>query len=274
MSNNSSVPSIAAQNIRPLRHAKRRGLSLTANLVAGDVVWHVTLEKVSATGMGFRGTADLAAAQKVEVQLPSGRALAAVVCWVGKGGRIGVKLAARLQNDDPLLLSDGIADAPEATHAKPGNGAVPYRFGPVSSQGTGRSILVADGFRSICYLMKSILEKDGNTVDFVENGLALVDAARLKAYDVVVIDSQLPLMSGDVAAAQIRTLPAPFGHCSIIAVAPETLHNAKDSVADAYLTKPIRPARLLEQVAAVRARREQALQSQVESFMARASNAA
>jgi CheY-like chemotaxis protein len=275
MSNISSVPpTIAAQNIRRLRQAKRRGLSLTANLVANGVVSHVTLENVSATGMGFRSAPDLAVAQNVEVQLPSGRLMAAIICWVGKGGRIGVKLAARLQKDDPLLLCDGIADVPDATHAKPANGAAPYQFGPVSSQGTGRSILIADGFRSICYLMKSVLEKDGNTVDFVENGLALVDAAGLKAYDVVVIDSQLPLMTGDVAAARIRSLPAPFSLCSIIAVAPETLHNAKGSVADAYLAKPIRPARLLEQVAAVRARREQELQNAAHSFMARASNAA
>jgi CheY-like chemotaxis protein len=263
--------------VRVLRHAKRRGLSMVVNLIADDVVRHVTLENVSASGMGFLCQSDLPHSGAVQVQLPDGRLLSAVVCWVGNG-RIGVKLVERLQQDDPLLLQDGAVNPSASSHAKPAATAAIARFAPVNNDRAGLNILVADAFRSISYLMKGILEKAGNNVDMVENGLELVEATRRKIYDLVLIDSHIPLMSGDVAAAQIRKLPAPFGQCSIIAVSAETLDErhfrSQGSVVDAYLAKPIRPARLLEQVAAVRARRELEQLDLAEPFMVRASNAA
>jgi CheY-like chemotaxis protein len=250
---------------------------MVVNLIADDVVRHVTLENVSASGMGFLCQSDLPHSGAVQVQLPDGRLLSAVVCWVGNG-RIGVKLVERLQQDDPLLQQDGAVNPSVSSHAKPAATAAIARFAPANNDRAGLNILVADAFRSISYLMKGILEKAGNNVDMVENGLELVEATRRKIYDLVLIDSHIPLMSGDVAAAQIRKLPAPFGQCSIIAVSAETLDErhfrSQGSVVDAYLAKPIRPARLLEQVAAVRARRELEQLDMAEPFMARASNAA
>jgi CheY-like chemotaxis protein len=273
-----SANALEAHNVRKLRQAKRRGLSLTVNLIIGGLASPVTMENVSASGMGLRDTPDVPRSASVQVQLPCGRVLEAVVRWAGKG-RIGLNLLARLENDDPMLQGDKAGAGAQLRPAMPAEvtASVPVQFGGAAKPSGGQSILVGDGFRSICYLIKGILEKAGNTVDFVENGLALVDAARHKTYDLVLIDSHIPLLSGELAAAEIRNLPAPFSQCSIIAISAETLdqrHFRSHGAADAYLAKPIRPARLLEQVAAVRARRDLAQHTEVSQFTDRVANAA
>jgi CheY-like chemotaxis protein len=240
---------------------------MAVNLVAGDVVSHVTLENVSATGMGVRDWSGLTCPRDVQVQLPDGRLLAAIVCWAGKG-RIGVKLVERLQQDDPLLQDDGLVVFSEPDRVK----SVSVKFGMGSAKASGRNILVADAFRSVGLVIKGILEKAGNHVDVVENGLALVEAARLKVYDLVLIDSQLPLMSGAAAAARIRQMPWPSGQCSIIAVSSEPADGQRlVSAFDAHLVKPIRPTVLLDQVADTLARHEL---NSMNSVVAKVSNAA
>jgi CheY-like chemotaxis protein len=263
----------APRSIRHLRQSKRRGLAITVNLVADGVASVVTLDNVSATGVGLRGWSGLSCSGEVHIQLPDGRSLAATVCWVGSG-RIGAKLVERLHQDDPLLQNDGAEQFKVATVTS----SMSQQCHPVGKGRTGGTILVADGFRSICLLIKGVLEKAGHTVDFVENGLALVQAAGRKPYSVVLIDSHLPLMSGDVAAARIRKLAGPFGQCSIIAVSAETLDarhfRTNNSVVDGYLAKPMSPCRLLEQVTAVMARRELEQAVAVEPFRLKVANAA
>ncbi len=242
-------PQSEAQPVRRLRQSKRRGLSMTVNLVVGDVVSHVTLENVSATGMGLRDWSGLTCPRDVQVQLPDGRLLAALVCWAGKG-RIGLKLVERLHQDDPLLQD----------HASVGGcspKSVSYKFGQEFTKPGSRNILVAEALRSVGLVMKGVLEKAGNTVDLVENGLAVVEAARLKIYDLVLIDSQISLMPGDVAAARIRRMQSQSGQCAIIAVSSDP--NDAETVGpafDAHLVKPIRPAVLLDRVADTLARHE------------------
>ena len=252
------IQDIETQNVRHLRQAQRRGLSIIVNLIANGRVSHVTLENVSNTGLGLRGDFDVGDATEVQVQFPNGRMVAALVCWV-RAGRLGTKLVTRLQKDDPLLNSgDALAFSdPIPTRPTGAVMVVPFQFGSRAMSSTGSRILVGDGFRSICFLLKGILEKAGNVVDFVETGLAVVEAARLKRYDVVLVDSQIPLMSIDVVTSQIRRLPAPFNDCSIITVVTEMPESVQvldqGAMVDGYLTKPIHPAQLLEVVAAVQA---------------------
>jgi CheY-like chemotaxis protein len=271
--NSTTTQDAAPRAVRQLRQSKRRGLEIAVNLVADGVASLVVLDNVSATGIGLRGWSDLSCARDVLVQLPDGRSLAATVCWVGNG-RIGAKLVERLRQDDPLLQSDDAEQFKAATITS----SVPVPFAKVCRAGAAHNILVADGFRSISLLIKGILNKAGYTVDFVENGLALVQAASRKAYSVVLIDSHLPLMSGDIAAAHIRKLPGPFGDCSIIAVSAETLDarqcRAIHSGVDGYLAKPIHPTRLLEQVTAVIARRALEQPTEIAPYRLRVANAA
>jgi CheY-like chemotaxis protein len=236
--------------IRRLRQSKRRGLSIAVNLVAAGVVSHVTLENVSSTGMGLRDWSGLTCPRDVEVQLPDGRMLSAAVCWVGKG-RIGLRLVERLQQLDPLLQDNGLLVGLAPHRAK----SVSIKFDTESA--SARTILVADAFRSVGLLMKGILEKAGNTVDVFDNGLAVIEAVRQKAYDLVLIDSQISMMSAAVAATRIRQMPSPFGQCSIIVVSSGSADNwSHGTTFDAHLVKPIRPAALLEQVADTLARHE------------------
>jgi CheY-like chemotaxis protein len=275
------------RKIRQLRQSKRCGLSMTVNLVVDGVVSTLTLENVSATGMGLHGwphfeTGSLVSSRDVQIQLPDSRVLAVQVCWAGKG-RIGVQLVQRLRQDDPLLLRSASVEAQGPRHTKPLErlARVPFRgetaqqlFGRGIGREINKSILVADPFRSVGLLIKGILEKAGNTVDVVDNGLALVEAARSRPYDVVLIDSQISLLGGSSAVTRIRQLPAPFGGCSIIALSTDAVgrqFGTAGVVADGVLTKPIRPAALLEQVAAVRAAR--ALEAMT-TLTARVANAA
>ncbi|HUR21518.1 MAG TPA: response regulator [Vicinamibacterales bacterium] len=90
-----------------------------------------------------------------------------------------------------------------------------------------------------------MLEKEGHTVEAVDNGRLAVDAARSGTFDAVLMDVQMPEMDGIEATGIIRNDERLSGrHLPIIALTAHASDRDRqtclDSGMDAYLTKPVR----------------------------------
>jgi two-component system, sensor histidine kinase and response regulator len=89
----------------------------------------------------------------------------------------------------------------------------------------------------------TMLRKRGHEVDIVGDGVAAVAAARATAYDVVLMDIQMPEMDGFAATEAIRAMPERAG-LPIIALTAHALSGERDRCMShgmtGYLTKPFR----------------------------------
>ena len=96
-----------------------------------------------------------------------------------------------------------------------------------------------------------LLEKWGHSVTVVADGQAAVEAATSRHFDVVLMDIQMPVLSGLEAAARIRKREAGTGgHIPIVALTAHAGARNRDlclqAGMDGYVSKPIRRAELLE----------------------------
>jgi signal transduction histidine kinase/CheY-like chemotaxis protein len=109
-------------------------------------------------------------------------------------------------------------------------------------------ILVAEDTPASQLVIKTLLEKRGHRVQVVADGAEAVEAARALAFDVVLLDIQMPVMDGYEAARRIRDLPAPFGEAAIIALTAQAMPSDRQKALAAGMTdhasKPVRPALL------------------------------
>ena len=116
-------------------------------------------------------------------------------------------------------------------------------------------LLVVDDNKINQRLAIVLLETEGHQVDVASNGREAVEAAMRERYDAILMDIQMPVMDGVQATRRIRALPAPRCDVPIVALTADALAGAdqryKAAGMDAYLSKPLDPARLFEQLAAV-----------------------
>lgn len=117
----------------------------------------------------------------------------------------------------------------------------------------GRStlkVLVADDSMTNLKLTTRMLENRDHSVTPVENGKLAVEALRHSAYDVVLMDLQMPVMDGIEATAIIRADEVGRGtRIPIIAItAYDDRERCLQAGMDDYLAKPYRPQELLEVV--------------------------
>ncbi len=96
-------------------------------------------------------------------------------------------------------------------------------------------------------IILSLLESIGTTAICVGSGKEAIDSIQQQAFDVVLMDIQLPGMDGVEATARIRELPV-GKHLPIIAVTANALPGDREAYLaagmDDYLSKPIEPAQL------------------------------
>jgi CheY-like chemotaxis protein/two-component sensor histidine kinase len=111
---------------------------------------------------------------------------------------------------------------------------------------SGKHFLVVEDNRVNQLVIKSILIKWKDvSFDFANNGLEALQAMKSKAYDVILMDLQMPEMDGYEATEQIRSGNAGLNSTSIpiIAVTADTTEKTKARVfaigMDDYITKPI-----------------------------------
>ena len=113
------------------------------------------------------------------------------------------------------------------------------------------SILVADDVEFNRSTLAMILDKLGHRAIFAENGLEAVECWRKGGIDTVLMDIQMPVMSGIEALAVIRQVHAASGqHTPVIALTADSFKGTKEKLLqagfDAYLAKPFKISRLGE----------------------------
>jgi signal transduction histidine kinase/ActR/RegA family two-component response regulator len=131
---------------------------------------------------------------------------------------------------------------PRAPEAAP-----PARAAEADARGTlrGSAVLVADDSAMNRKLVSQILAPFGPEIDAVEDGGAAVAAVGRRAYALVLMDMEMPVMGGLEAARRIRALDGPAAEVPIVALTanafPEQLALCREAGMDDHLTKPFTP---------------------------------
>ncbi len=117
------------------------------------------------------------------------------------------------------------------------------------------NVLLAEDSRVNQKLAVALLEKWGHQVTIANNGRQAVDTWGQRAFDVILMDVQMPDLDGLEATRQIRRLEAgSTRRTPIIALTAHALKGDEerclDAGMDAYVTKPIRAPLLFEKLAA------------------------
>jgi len=117
------------------------------------------------------------------------------------------------------------------------------------ARATGKRLLLAEDVPLNQDLARTILERAGHAVDVVGDGVAAVAAVQARAYDLVLMDVQMPVMDGIAATRRIRALGDPRGRLPIVAmtanVLPEQVAELRAAGLDDHVGKPFRAQALL-----------------------------
>lgn len=118
-------------------------------------------------------------------------------------------------------------------------------------------VLVAEDVAPSRILLTVMLEKMGHKVVAVENGRQAVDKAQETAFDLILMDLQMPEMDGVAATRRIRALEAGRRRAHIIAVSANADLDKSGGLAEAgfddTLLKPVTPPRLEFLIASIAA---------------------
>lgn len=110
------------------------------------------------------------------------------------------------------------------------------------------SILVAEDVTANQVLVRALLEKMGHRVEIRSDGAAALAAVKAGAFDLVLMDVQMPIMDGLEASRAIRALDGPVAKIPIVAFTafgqPEERARALAAGANDTLAKPLRPREL------------------------------
>ena len=115
----------------------------------------------------------------------------------------------------------------------------------------GANVLLAENEPISGALTEKLLQQAGVQVTLVENGKEAVEEIEKGAYQVVLMDVQMPVMDGLAATQEIRTRELKRGgHQSIIALTAHAMQGDREKCLQAgmddYLSKPINKDQLLD----------------------------
>ncbi|MHB8533917.1 MAG: ATP-binding protein [Sulfuricaulis sp.] len=117
---------------------------------------------------------------------------------------------------------------------------------------SGLKILVAEDNVINQKVISKILESAGHRPSLVTDGEQALDALGRESFDLVILDMQMPIVSGlEVVKIHRFTHPkdSPVRFLVLTANATtEAMNECREAGVDAYLTKPIDPAKLLDQI--------------------------
>ena len=168
-----------------------------------------TVSRVQGTGLGL-------SISKAIVDIMGGSI--SVESESGKGSKFTISLCFKVTDettDNKIISSNNIID-------------------------TNKKILLVEDNELNYEIAKTVLEEAGFMVDGASNGKMAVDKASDNAYDVILMDIQMPIMDGYEATKELRRLG---NRTPIIAMTAnafsEDRKKAKDVGMDGYIAKPI-----------------------------------
>ena len=125
-------------------------------------------------------------------------------------------------------------------------------------------IMVVDDDPNICELLRLYLEKEGYTVEIVNDGMAAVEAFQSAQPDLVLLDIMLPRLDGWQVCREIRRFSdKPIIMLTAKGEEQDELHGF-DLGVDEYISKPFSPKILVARVGAVLKRSNQIKSSKLE----------
>jgi signal transduction histidine kinase/HPt (histidine-containing phosphotransfer) domain-containing protein/ActR/RegA family two-component response regulator len=115
--------------------------------------------------------------------------------------------------------------------------------GDASQHTLAGRVLVAEDNPVNQAVIEAMLGRIGITATIVDNGAAAVELVAQSAFDLVLMDCQMPVMDGYAATAAIRALPGPQAAVPIIALTANALPADRQHCLDVgmndYLSKPV-----------------------------------
>jgi signal transduction histidine kinase/ligand-binding sensor domain-containing protein/CheY-like chemotaxis protein len=119
----------------------------------------------------------------------------------------------------------------------------------------GLHILVADDNPTNLAVARAILEAVGADISTAADGLEALESLRSRAFDIVLMDLQMPRMNGGEAVAEIRAGRAGCTTIPVIALTADVMSGANDTLLqfgfDALQPKPIEPGALIDAICSV-----------------------
>jgi PAS domain S-box-containing protein len=170
----------------------------------------------------------------------------------GSCGRHPAVAASLLKPVKPSDLLDAIVVALGVTVAEDEDPTLAGKRPPLRPL----AILLAEDSLVNQKLVLGLLEKQGHTVVVAPNGKEALKRLDAQAFDLAIMDIQMPEMDGLEAAAEIRVREKRTGtHLPILAMTAHAMKGDQqrclEAGMDAYIAKPIRARRLLEAIGAL-----------------------
>lgn len=103
-----------------------------------------------------------------------------------------------------------------------------------------QTVLVVDDNQDLCQLYRRVLLRAGYSVELAENGLEAVNQIKTKNFDLVILDVNMPVMSGLDVISWVR-LEHAGPQPKVIIITSNTMveHMDTSNLADLLLTKPV-----------------------------------
>ena len=137
-------------------------------------------------------------------------------------------------------------DAPVAEAAAQPTAALPP---------AGLRILVAEDNAVNRKIVEALLSPLQAAITFTENGVEALDVLRTQAFDIVLMDIQMPIMDGVEATRRLRSSDGPNARIPVVALTANVMEDQcrtyRMAGMDAEVPKPIDPRRLLAVIAAL-----------------------
>jgi CheY-like chemotaxis protein len=171
------------------------------------------------------------------------------------GGDISVRSRPGVGSRFTLRLDLAGAEGDDAPADAPAPDATPPGCRPLD----GVRVLVADDNEVNRLVVGHILQTLGASPVIVDDGFAAVERVQAEPFDVVLMDVQMPGLSGPDATRRIRRLDADVRHIPVIALTANVLANDREAYAaagmTAHLAKPVDLAQLTDAILAATGRR-------------------
>jgi CheY-like chemotaxis protein/anti-sigma regulatory factor (Ser/Thr protein kinase) len=183
--------------------------------------------KVQGSGLGLAIAKDLVQLMGGDIGVTSER---------GRGSTFKVWL--------PLWLD--VEKAPETAPARA------VRLEPNPAPARAYTVLVAEDHPINLKLAMALLQAAGCETDFAGNGQQALAKLEKSEYDLIVMDSQMPVMTGIEAIKAIRRRPDWKRATPILSLTADAMKGAEDyhamAGADAYMSKPLKSDAFIEAV--------------------------
>ena len=92
-------------------------------------------------------------------------------------------------------------------------------------------------------LVGLLLARMGCQIDFCENGQLALESVQLHAFNLILMDVNMPIMDGLTATRLIRALPGAVAQTPIVVVTADVMNEARDNAllagADDFISKPV-----------------------------------